>query len=121
MEFAAKIVVKVNPKWRQVEEMLDKAVRIAAFTIERTSKEDCPVDTGATRNSITAREILRVQDKIRTIISKHTGQAYEKVARDTDRDFYLPAEQAQVYGLVDEVLGEPLSPHNTGNGSEPSS
>ena len=36
--------------------MLDKAVRIAAFTIERTAKEDCPVDTGATRNSITARE-----------------------------------------------------------------
>ena len=56
MEFAAKIVVKLNPKWRQVEEMLEKAIRIAAFTIERTSKQDCPYDTGATRNSITARE-----------------------------------------------------------------
>ena len=69
---------------------------------------------------ITAREILRVQDKIRSIISKHTGQTYEKVARDTDRDFYLPAEQAKDYGLVDEVLGEPLAPHVAGNSSEPS-
>ena len=56
MEFAGRIEVQLNPKWRQVEEMLDKAVRIAAFNIERTSKEDCPVDTGATRNSIEARE-----------------------------------------------------------------
>ena len=56
MEFATRIEVQLNPRWRQVEEMLDKAVRIAAFNIERTSKEDCPVDTGATRNSITARE-----------------------------------------------------------------
>ena len=36
--------------------MLEAAIRIAAFTIERTSKEDCPIDTGATRDSITARE-----------------------------------------------------------------
>ena len=56
MEFAAKIVVNLNPKWRQVEEMLEKAIRIAAFTIERTSKVDCPYDTGDTRNSIEARE-----------------------------------------------------------------
>lgn len=56
---------------------------------------------------IAAREILRMQDKIRTIISENTGQAYEKVARDTDRDYYLSAEQAQEYGLVDEVLTTP--------------
>ena len=53
---------------------------------------------------IAAREILRMQDKIRTIISTQTGQAYEKVARDTDRDYYLNAEQAKEYGLVDEIL-----------------
>ena len=57
---------------------------------------------------IAAREILRMQDKIRTILSTHTGQSYEKVARDSDRDFYLPAEEAKEYGLVDEVLGVPL-------------
>lgn len=56
---------------------------------------------------IHAREILRLQDKIRTILSEHTGQSYEKVAQDTDRDFFLNAEQAQEYGLVDEVLRSP--------------
>ncbi len=53
---------------------------------------------------IAAREILRMQDKMRQILSNHTGQAYEKIARDTDRDYYLDAEQALEYGLVDEVL-----------------
>lgn len=54
---------------------------------------------------IAAREILRMQDKIRQILSDHTGQTYEKVARDTDRDYYLTTEQALEYGLIDEVLG----------------
>jgi ATP-dependent Clp protease, protease subunit len=54
---------------------------------------------------IAAREILRMQDKIRTILSKHTGQPYEKIARDSDRDYYLAAEDAKAYGLVDDVLG----------------
>ena len=58
---------------------------------------------------IHAREILRLQDKIRTILSEHTGQSYEKVAQDTDRDFFLNAEQAQEYGLVDEVLMTPTN------------
>lgn len=54
---------------------------------------------------IAAREIIRMQDKIRQILSTHTGQTYEKIARDTDRDYYLAADQALDYGLVDEVLG----------------
>lgn len=54
---------------------------------------------------IAAREIIRLQDKIRTILSENTGQAYDKVARDTDRDYYLTSEQAVEYGLVDEILG----------------
>ncbi len=53
---------------------------------------------------IAAREILRMQDKIRQILSQQTGQPYEKIARDTDRDYYLSPEQAQEYGLIDEVL-----------------
>jgi ATP-dependent Clp protease protease subunit len=56
---------------------------------------------------IAAREILRIQEKIRQIISHHTGQPVEKVARDTDRDFYLTAEQAVEYGLIDEILTKP--------------
>ncbi len=56
---------------------------------------------------IAAREILRLQDKIRDILSQNTSQAYEKIARDIDRDYYLSAEQALEYGLVDEVLTKP--------------
>jgi ATP-dependent Clp protease protease subunit len=54
---------------------------------------------------IAAREIIRLQDKIRTILSENTRQAYDKIARDTDRDYYLTSEQAVEYGLVDEILG----------------
>jgi ATP-dependent Clp protease protease subunit len=56
---------------------------------------------------IAAREIMRVQDIIRGILVKHTGQALEKIAHDTDRDFYLNAEGAVEYGLIDEVLRKP--------------
>ena len=58
---------------------------------------------------IHAREILRMQDKLRQIISDHTGQPYEKVARDTDRDYFLNPEQAQEYGLIDQVLETPTT------------
>ena len=59
---------------------------------------------------IAAREILRMQDKIRTILSNHTGQPYEKIARDSDRDYYLAAEDAKEYGLIDDVLGATPDP-----------
>ena len=53
---------------------------------------------------IAAREILRLQDSLRNIISRHTEQPYDKIASDTDRDYYLTADQALRYGIVDEVL-----------------
>lgn len=53
---------------------------------------------------IAAREIMRMQDIIRTILVKHTGQPMDKITHDTDRDFYLNAEQAMEYGIVDEIL-----------------
>ena len=56
---------------------------------------------------IAAREIMRIQEIIRGILVKHTGQPMEKVAHDTDRDFYLNPEQAVEYGLVDEILTKP--------------
>jgi ATP-dependent Clp protease protease subunit len=56
---------------------------------------------------IAAREIARQQDVIKDIIVKHTGQPLEKVTHDTDRDFYLSAEQAVEYGIIDEVLTKP--------------
>ena len=62
---------------------------------------------------IAAREIIRLQDKIRQILSEHTGQPYEKIARDTDRDYYVNAEQAQEYGLVDEILASSTNSSNS--------
>jgi len=56
---------------------------------------------------IAAREIMRVQDIIRNIIAKHSGQPIDKVIHDTDRDFYLNPEQAVEYGIVDEILTKP--------------
>jgi len=53
---------------------------------------------------IAAREILRNNETIRGILARHTGQPLDRIAADTDRDFYLDAEQAQEYGLVDSVL-----------------
>jgi len=54
--------------------------------------------------AIAANEIIRMQEKLRTILATHTGQPYDRIAKDTDRDFYLSAEQAVEYGLVDEIL-----------------
>ena len=56
---------------------------------------------------IAAREIMRIQEIIRGILSEHTGQPLETIIHDTDRDFYLNPGQAVKYGLVDEVLGKP--------------
>jgi ATP-dependent Clp protease protease subunit len=53
---------------------------------------------------ITAREILKVKKEIYSIIADHTGQSYEKVVADGDRDFWMNAEEAKTYGMVDQVL-----------------
>ncbi len=56
---------------------------------------------------IAAKEILRNNEIIRNIIAKHAGQPVDKVTRDFDRDFYLDAQGAKEYGLVDELLSRP--------------
>ena len=53
---------------------------------------------------IQAREILRENDIIRSILVKHTGQTDERIRRDFDRDFYMNPEQAKAYGIIDEIL-----------------
>lgn len=54
---------------------------------------------------ITAKQIVKMKEKLNQIISNHTGQPLAKVEKDTDRDFYLTAEEAKAYGLIDEVIG----------------
>jgi len=58
---------------------------------------------------IAAREIMRMQEIIRGILVKHTGQTMEKITHDTDRDFYLNPQQAVEYRLVDEILSGPVA------------
>ena len=54
--------------------------------------------------AIAAKEILREQDVIRSILVKHTGQSLEKIAHDTDRDYFMSAPSAMEYGIIDELL-----------------
>ena len=58
----------------------------------------------ATDIDIQAREILRIRDELNRILVTHTGQAVERIAKDTDRDFFMTAEQAKEYGIVDQVI-----------------
>jgi ATP-dependent Clp protease protease subunit len=53
---------------------------------------------------ITAREILKLKDELYQIISKHSGQPIKKVTENSDRDYWMKAEEAKAYGMVDEVL-----------------
>jgi len=53
---------------------------------------------------ITAREILKLKDELYQIISKHSGQTMEKVTADSDRDYWMKADEAKAYGMIDEIL-----------------
>ncbi len=61
----------------------------------------------ATDIEIQARQILHLKERLNQILAAHTGQSLETIERDTDRDFYLDAEAAVKYGLVDQVLQAP--------------
>ena len=53
---------------------------------------------------IAAKQIVKLKDKVNQILAKHTGQSLKRVEKDTDRDFYLSAEDAKNYGVIDEVI-----------------
>lgn len=53
---------------------------------------------------IQAKEILRLREKLNTIMVRHTNQSFEKIQADTDRDFYMTGEQAKEYGIIDQVV-----------------
>lgn len=66
----------------------------------------------ATDVEIHAKEVLRQNHLIREVLAKHTGQDIESIIRDTDRDFFMDANSAKEYGLIDEILqsAEPKEP-----------
>jgi len=53
---------------------------------------------------IAAKQIIKLKHQVNKILTKHTGQKLEKIEKDTDRDFYLSAEDAKAYGLIDQVI-----------------
>ena len=59
----------------------------------------------ATDISIQANEILRLKERLNTILAEHTGQPLAKIEEDTDREFFMGAEEARDYGMLDEVVG----------------
>ena len=59
---------------------------------------------------IAAREIIRNNELIRQILAERTGQTLERIAGDTDRDFFMSAEEAKEYGVIDEILVSPIDP-----------
>jgi len=64
----------------------------------------------ATDIDIQAREIIRMRDELNRILVYHTGQTLEKIQRDTDRDFFMTAEQAKDYNIVDAVISSKPTP-----------
>lgn len=64
----------------------------------------------ATDIEIHAREILQIRERLNQILAKHTSQPLERIQTDTDRDFFMSAEESVKYGLIDEVLAERIAP-----------
>ena len=60
----------------------------------------------ATDIKIQAEEILRMREHLNGILSKHTGQPLERIAADTERDYYMSADQAKTYGIIDQVVAK---------------
>src|SRR3989338_6977284 len=58
----------------------------------------------ATEIEITAKQIIKIKASMNQILSKHTGQPIGRIEKDTDRDFYMTAQEAKEYGLIDEVI-----------------
>ncbi|OGY58687.1 MAG: ATP-dependent Clp endopeptidase, proteolytic subunit ClpP [Candidatus Colwellbacteria bacterium RIFCSPHIGHO2_12_FULL_44_17] len=58
----------------------------------------------ATDIEITARQIIKLKDRVNQLLAKHTGQPISKIAKDTDRDFWLSADEAKTYGVIDEIV-----------------
>ena len=72
----------------------------------------------ATELEIHAKELLRMKRKLNEILLKHTGKTYDEIERDTDRDNFMSADEAQKYGLIDHVLEKIPNPPTVGRKEE---
>ena len=61
----------------------------------------------ATEIDIHAREILKIRERLNEIMARHTGQPLERISQDTERDYFMSADEAKRYGLIDEVITRP--------------
>ena len=68
----------------------------------------------ATDLDIHAREMIRTREEINRLLAMHTGQDYDKISKDTDRDFYMSPEEAREYGLIDDVVTSSSLPSPNG-------
>ncbi|MGH8456576.1 MAG: ATP-dependent Clp protease proteolytic subunit, partial [Stenotrophobium sp.] len=64
----------------------------------------------ATDIEIQAREILYLRERLNKMLSEHTGQPLEKIASDVERDYFMNAEQAKLYGLIDQIIDKRIVP-----------
>ncbi len=62
------------------------------------------VEGQAVEIEITAKQILKIKNKVNEILAKHTNQPFDKIEKDTDRDFYLSAQDAKAYGVIDGII-----------------
>ncbi len=72
----------------------------------------------ATDIDIHAREILRMKESLNSMLAEHTGRSFETIASDTERDYFMSAEEAKSYGLIDKVLSKRESVEGDGTDSE---
>lgn len=64
------------------------------------------VEGQAIEIEITAKQILKIKNKVNEILAKHTNQPFDKIEKDTDRDFYLSAQDAKAYGVIDGIISK---------------
>lgn len=62
------------------------------------------IEGQAVEIEISAKHIIRLKDRLNKILAKHTGKPLEQVEKDTDRDFYMDADEAKKYGIIDEII-----------------
>jgi ATP-dependent Clp protease, protease subunit len=66
----------------------------------------------ATDIEIEARQILRVKTELNQLMAEHTGKTIEQIEKDTDRDYFMSAEEAKAYGLIDQVIADQVPNNN---------